>query len=323
MSTLITGAGPVGARVARHELEAGGRPILYDIAPNPEAMAEVVDLKRCVVVRGDVLNPLELAETIRKEKVERIIHTAANPGLTAGAQLKPHLAVMVNVVGTANVLEAARIFGIERVTVCSSSAIPLMMTGGEDRGDLTKEEAFPRTRGVYATTKQAAEALAINYAEAFGVDCVAVRFPGLFGPWKTPGGGGLLTEMVRGWTEASLAGKEVTLSTMRFEFAYSEDAARGAFLASRAKGLKNRVFNIGAGEFFTPQELAAIVQRVFSGAKVKVDTTVRAAPLPFNVAGPMDLSRAREQLGYTPSYPLEKALAHYKEWYMAHRAATR
>ena len=120
MAILITGAGLVGSQIARLELERGERPVLMDVVPQPAALAEIVDVNKVGLVKGDVLNPLDLAKVIKEEEITRVIHTAANPMLTVGAQQSPYTAIRLNIVGTVNVLEAARIFELERVVFCSS-----------------------------------------------------------------------------------------------------------------------------------------------------------------------------------------------------------
>ena len=62
-------------------------------------------------------------------------HTAANPLLTVGAQREPYAAINLNIMGTVNVLEAARITGLKRVVVSSSSVLNHYLDGGEDQAD--------------------------------------------------------------------------------------------------------------------------------------------------------------------------------------------
>src|SRR4029077_5871987 len=117
MTTLIVGAGLVGAQVARILVEKGERPILFDSAPQPSALSEVFDLARAIVEVGDILRPLTLAAALRRHEVTRIAHTAANPLLTLGAQQDPYAAINLNIMGTVNVIEAARAFGIKRIVI--------------------------------------------------------------------------------------------------------------------------------------------------------------------------------------------------------------
>lgn len=331
MTVLITGAGLVGAQIARLEQDAGRRPVLFDVAPRLDALSDHVDLQRCDVVRGDLLNSLDIVDAITEHRVTRIIHTAAHPGLTPGGQDDPLNAVRINILGTAHVLEAARILGLDRVVACSSSVLHVSLAGGEDNGAPGMENAYPRTTSIYATTKQALENLAGNY-NALGLDVVCVRFSAVFGPWA-PGGGGPATSAMGDWLTALAAGQDVPILPMRTEWLYSKDAGRGAWLACWAENLEDRVFNIGSGVSHDSHELVADFQRLVPGAEVRVsaDGAGLGAELQraMEVSGavstgsstaltdPMSLDRARRQLGYEPQFPLPAALADYYAWITA------
>src|SRR6185503_5810377 len=129
-------------------------------------------------------------DAIRAHGITRIAHTAAYPMLTVGAQKEPYAAINLNIMGTVNVLEAARVSGVKRVVVSSSSVLNHYLDGGADGGDFGKEEAFPRPTTFYSATKQAVESLGLNYAKWCGVEFAGLRYGAVFGPWSGAGGGG-------------------------------------------------------------------------------------------------------------------------------------
>ena len=129
MTVLITGAGLVGSQIARLEQEAGRTPVIFDFAPAPTRWPTSCDLDRCVIVRGDITNPLDLVRAVEQNDVTRIIHTAALGGLTIGSNAAPLTSTLVNTMGAAYVLETARILELERVVLCSSSALYLERGG--------------------------------------------------------------------------------------------------------------------------------------------------------------------------------------------------
>jgi nucleoside-diphosphate-sugar epimerase len=318
MAVLVTGSGLVGSQIARLLVEAGERPVLLDLAPEPDALADVVDPRGVTLVQGDVLNPLDLVRVMRAERITSIIHTAANPLLTVGAQRRPAAAIQVNIMGTTNVLESARAFGVERVVFTSSAVLAHYLVGGEERDDPLKEEAYPRPSTFYATTKQAAENIGLCYARWLGVDFVAVRYAAVVGPWRGRGGGGGPSQTFRELVERSLAGQVAALPRRRTEWLYSKDAAAGAVLALRATGLKSRVFNIGSGHVVSAEDVAAAISRVVPSARIRLDPPDAQAPAP-EMHGPLDLCRARAELAYTPGYDLEAAVDDYVAWYRALR----
>lgn len=314
MTTLVTGAGLIGSQIARLLVEKGERPVLLDVAPQLNALADIAEVERLTVAQGDILTPLDLARAVREHGITSILHTAANPLLTVGAQQNPHAAIRVNILGTVNVLEVARAYGLGRVVLTSSAVLSHYLTGGEDGGDAAKEEAFPRPSTFYAATKQAVESLALNYARWFGVDVAVVRFAAVVGPWRGRGGGGP-SNMFRDLIERSLRGEETRLPRRAMEWVYSKDAAAGAVLALKALRLESRVFNVSTGRVYRAEEVAETVRRVIPAARVRLEeVTDVGSPFP-EVHDPLDLSRSRAQLGYEPRYDLERAVRDYVEWY--------
>ena len=314
MAVLVTGAGLIGAQIVRILVEEGERPVVLDLAPQLDAVADIVAVEPLTVVRGDILSPLELARVIREHWITRIIHTAANPLLTVGAQRNPYAAIQVNIVGTVNILEIARTFGLGRVVLTSSAVLSHYLAGGEDGGNAAKEEAFPRPSTFYAATKQAVESLGLNYARWCGVDVVIVRFAAAVGPWRGRGGGGP-SNMFRELIERSLRGEETALPRRAMEWVYSKDAAAGTVLALKAGELQSRVFSISMGRVYRAEEVAETVRRVIPAARIQLQEVTEAGSAFPEVHDPLDLTRSRVQLGYEPRYTLEGAVRDYVEWY--------
>lgn len=309
---MITGGGLIGAQIARLEQQAGRHPVIFDVAPNRSALGEFLDLDRCTVVRGDVLHPLDLVDAVSGNDVRRIIHTAAFGGLTVGSAAAPLTSTHVNVIGTANVLEVARVLGLERVVLSSSGAIFVSFAGGEDRGAYSGEEAYPRPSSVYAANKQAAEDLGRAYVSTFGLDVLAVRYAAVFGPWRLGGGGGP-TSMMEKWLRGAIEGEEVEIGPAPEDWIYSKDAAKGTHLACWVEKTPDRLFNLGTGELYRQRDIVEALRSAVPGAKVRVAALTGASP----ENPPMSIDRARAQLGYEPEFSLEAGLADYRDWMLA------
>lgn len=321
MSVLIIGGGLIGSQIARILVEAGERPVVMDATPQPEALADIVDIGQITLVRGDVLNPLDVVRIVRENGVTRVVHTAANPLLTLGAQENPYAAIQVNIMGTCNVLEAARALGLGRVVVTSSNVLSHHLAGGADGGDVMKEDPSPRPATFYATTKQTVEDLGLNYARWCGVDFVAVRYGAAAGPWRGRGGGGP-SNIFRAVVEGALRGEEASVPPGALDWVYSKDAATGAVLALDAGGLASRVFNIAMGRLYTGEEMAAAVREVIPGARIRIAMPPGAAVAAQPMVGAVNLDRSRTELGYEPAYDMAAAVRDYVAWYRA-RVATK
>lgn len=313
MAVLIIGAGLVGSQVARILVEQGERPVLMDRAPQPRALGQIVDLSRIVLLEGDVLQPLALAGIVRQHGITDVVHMAANPMLTIGAQKDPLAAIQLNIIGTANVLEAARVFKLKRVVVASSNVLNHHIQGGEGGGDAMDEEAFPRPVSIYASCKQAIESLGLNYARWFGVDFAAVRYGAVAGPWAGSGGGGpsnVFLSLIR----HAMGGEEAVVPAAALEWVYSKDAAAGTVLALKTDSLSNRVFNITMGCLTTPEELVAAVKSVLPSAKLRIARAADGTPALQNMTRASSLRRSKQILGYEPRYPMPAAVRDMVEW---------
>jgi nucleoside-diphosphate-sugar epimerase len=313
MTTLVIGTGLIGSQVARILVERGEKPVLMDSAAQPQAIGQIVDLAKVTLIAGDILRPLTVIDALRAHGIDKIVHTAANPLLTLGAQREPYSAINLNIMGTVNVLEAARVMGVRRVVVSSSNVLNHYLEGGADDSNFGKEEAFPRPTTFYAATKQAIESLGLNYARWCGIEFAGLRYGAAFGPWSGAGGGGP-SNIVREAMRNAIAGKEATVPPGQMEWVYSKDAARGTVMALDAKDLGSGVFNITMGSVTTPGEMGAAIEAVVPGAKVKFDTPAGTGVALSNQKSGADLSRAQRHLGFEPKFKLHAALQDLADW---------
>jgi nucleoside-diphosphate-sugar epimerase len=309
---LITGgSGLVGANVARMLLDRGERPVLFDVAVNEKLLAAVgVDAKSITAVRGDVGDLPGLISAMRDHGVDRVIHLAAFLG--EEVQRRPYSGVRLNLMGTVNVLEAARLEGVKRVVLSSSGTVYLGSLG--EGGPKKIDETIPlNPLSIYAATKASAEFLGRTYAKRFGFEFVTVRFAALYGPSPA-----LLKatreQAIQQMVRAAMTGEAATINWPYgpAELLYGKDAAKGTMLACLKENLKENIFHIGSGQMATGEEVVAALKRHFSRANITLRKGERPMPYPEERV-PNDQSRAREHLGYEPDYLLEKALRDYAE----------
>lgn len=315
MPTLITGAGLVGSQIARILVESGERPVVLDVKPQIESVKQIVDLQKFDLVIGDVLNLESLGEIVKKHQITKIIHSAANPMLTVGAAKEPYDAIRLNIMGTVNILETARKLKIDRIVFTSSSVLYTYRKGGLESGKLS-EDNYPRPTTIYASTKLACENLGLNYFESYGLDFVAVRFGAIFGPWSGTGGGGP-SMMFKQLIEKSARGEEVSLTPRVIEFVYSKDAGNATVLASKSKSVSSRIYNVGMGKIYTPEQIIENVKKVLPHAKVKVEDLPVGSPA-VKLEEPVNLDRSRKEIGYEPMFDMPKAIVDYVSWYKEH-----
>lgn len=307
-SILVTGgAGFLGAHLARALALKGERVVVYDnfSAGLPANLSDVSN--KLDIVNGDTLDLSYLLQTILKTGVNRVIHTAALVGFAACVE-KPALAAKVNLEGTINLLDAARIAGVKRFLDVSSEE-----TYGSFQYEPADEDHPLSPTQPYAITKMAAERYEDFYRRYFGLDVVIIRTSWVYGP------GLPRSRPPKSFIENSLKGLPTQMDSgadHRVDHTYIDDFLQGALLAFEAEQPQSRVFNIASGQAHTFREMAQMVAEIIPGA----DITVGAGLMKYSPEvsapqkGALNIDRARQELGYRPHYALFEGLKKYTEF---------
>ncbi|MBW1782302.1 MAG: NAD(P)-dependent oxidoreductase, partial [Deltaproteobacteria bacterium] len=260
------------------------------------------------VFMGDVSNITDLLSAIKENKVTQIIHLASL--LTATSQQNPVRAFHVNIGGTLNVLESARIMDVKKVVYSSSLA-----AYGLTPKDQPVPETLPKDpTSVYGATKLFNEHLLSAYNRDADIDFIAVRWPVVWGPslesqndGSSYHASGKFTDIV----ENPARGEEAIFpcGSQEYELLYVKDAAHCLVLALFADGLKHRIFNIGCGCLVRIQELAEMVKQYIPDARIKIEEGFDYFTVPAK--GHLDIRLAKDELGYEPEFPPEMAVKDY------------
>jgi UDP-glucose 4-epimerase len=304
-TTLITGgAGFLGAHLTRALVLRGDRVVVYDNL-STGVPGQLRDLKeRIRLVHGDILDLSFLLRTMLAEKVKRIIHTAALVSYAPSIE-RPAYTAKINIEGTINVLEAARIVGTNRILDISSEEI---------YGDFQYEPAdedHPLSPLVpYAISKMAAERYEHFFHAFFGLDVVIIRTSWVYGP------GLPRLRPPRTFVENGLQAGATSMASgadHRVDHTHIDDFVQGALLAFDAMNPKNRVFNIASGKAYTFAEMAGMVEQLIPGARITVGPGLLkySDEVDAPQKGALDIRRAKAELGYEPRYDLPDGLRRY------------
>lgn len=307
MNVLITGAGLIGAHAARQLVDAGHKVVLFDLSPNREYIQKVTGAGKADAVAADIRDLPALLSALERFQVDTMVHTA---GLIGGrVQENSYTGATNNILGTINVLEAARLRKLRRVVYVSTFGVyeREKITGSSIR------ESHPiGGHNLYATTKVCSEHLVHAYAGMYQLDTVIIRPGGVFGRGFYVGGStvgmvmrDLALNMIRGGT--------ITIDAKAYgpnEYVYGKDVGLALFLACQAQAPKQRVYNAGTGMVYGPDQLAAVVRELTPGSEVQVRGASSADP---SRSIPMDISAAKSELGYAPKFSLKDALKDYMD----------
>ncbi|MGH7549211.1 MAG: SDR family oxidoreductase [Gemmatimonadota bacterium] len=248
--------------------------------------------------------------------VDVILHQAALGSVPRSIEnpLETH---SVNVLGTVNVLEAARHEGRPRVVYASSSAVY-----GDDSRLPKVEDRRGRPLSPYAASKVAGELAADAHAHSYGLEVLGLRYFNVFGPRQRPDGP--YAAVVPRWIEAFIQDHPVVIygdgRTSR-DFCYVANTVQANLLAAltREPGAVGSVVNVAVGgrtsltELFEKirRRVARVVPR--AGSRKPVHEPFRPGDVPHSEA---DISRAERLLGYRPSHDLERGLDETVAWFL-------
>lgn len=307
---LITGGlGFIGLHTARRFLDAGEELVLtqFHVRREPDFIKDEIG-KRVTVDQLDVQDGEAVRNVVRKHKVSSIVHLAV-PGLGA---LTPTQEFRTNTEGLINILEAAKEEGVGRVSLASSLAVYANVGKGPWKEDMPLPVISGNPTEAY---KKTFEILGLFYAQQTGLDVVALRIGGIYGPLyhsmaNLPS---RLTHAAVHGTEPDVGGRRggVSMAGDYGDMCYVKDCAQGIQKVHMATNLPHKIYNIGSGRATTNGDLADAVNKAVPGANIK---------LPEGSSGRTsegtycDLTQIRADVGYEPEYDVYKGVADYVQW---------
>ncbi len=311
MKVLITGGmGVMGAETTRKFVREGHRPVVYARHRDDTLIGDIVD--KIDFEAGDILDLPRLLGIIKRHGVTHIVHAAAVVG--AQSALNPALSIQVNIIGTVNVLEAARLFDVRRVVYTSAKGVygPILGEYGPPKYKPIPEDMSKNPQRLYDSAKLMGEQALLYYADNFEISVVVLRFATTYGPGKTARHGkmGVTSQIVenpfQGLPFHHPAGGEATN-----DFIYNKDSALGIYLATVSEKAPSRVYNIGSGIGATLNDFAAVLRRKIPNTDIKIGPGLNFLGMPYPSNGIFDITRAQVELGFAPQYDIERGVDDY------------
>jgi nucleoside-diphosphate-sugar epimerase len=305
MATLITGIGLVGTAFAQLALKRGERLVFYDFQPRKEFLAKKIGSADVAVVQKDIRDLPALVETMQKNKIDTVVHTA---GLIGGRVAEAlYTGLQINVMGTINVAEAVRLTGVRRLVLISTMGV--YDRRQESSSPITED--FPRGEGnPYGNSKVAKELMVESYQQLYGFELIILRLANVYGFghfWGGSGGGEIIQTMLQKGMTGELV-RAPQEQARDFEYIYYKDVGRAIELAATVPMPVKRFFNIGTGVIVKFEELIAMAKRLLPKLEVEI---IPGKP-PRSAKQPLAIARAKEYLSWEPHYPaMEMGLRDY------------
>lgn len=290
---IIGGTGLIGAAITSLLTKLGSRVSVLSRRPATFSLPARAKWLEC-----DISNSAGLNATLTRIQPDAIVHLAAY--LQFACEQNPLEAVRINVDGTLNVLESCRKLGIRRLIFGSS------ISAYGERDDLMNEADPPSANtGLYGMTKRLGEMLGERYAALYGLEFIALRYCGVFGPGEVSSAG---MALVRQRIKSTVSGQDVLIEGASgnecVHLTHVTDVAGATLRALQHPAPKYTVYNVAGPEenYRSLKDFHATVRAIVPSAGNAVWSGHGRN------AGPVDTRRLREDLGFKPSISLHAGL---------------
>lgn len=290
------GAGFIGSHLVRALQEEGHTPVVLDNLSTGLREHVPGDIE---FLEMDVCDE-SLLQKIQGKRLDAIVHLAGQTMVDASVH-DPKNDAQENIIGTINLLEAARQCDIERV-VFSSTAAGYGNVSADDLPVLESKPLAPMS--FYGLSKVTAEHYLEVYRQIFGMDYVVLRFANVYGERQGDGGEGGVISI---FAKRIVQGEDITIfgdGEQTRDFVYAGDIAKGICAALRTKNV-NTAYNLSTQTETSLRELVSLLSKVADRNIIPLYGPERPGDIRRSM---LANSKAVRGLGWKPAMPLLEGL---------------
>lgn len=311
MTILVTGAaGFIGSTLTETLLTQGETVVAldnfndyYDPQRKRANVASLIDHPCVEFYEQDFCDAEAIEAIFCRHKPEAVAHLGAYGGVRYSIG-RAHLYTQVNIVGTVNLLEAARLHGTQTFVFASTSSV----YGHTEQIPFIETDSCNRPLAPYPASKKACEVMGYTYHNLHKLNFTALRFFSVYGPKGRPD---MMPFMV---TDRIVKGETIKLfdaGQMKRDWTYVDDIVAGVIAALR-RPLGYEIINLGRGEPVLMADFVEIIETL-ADKKAILETPPAPASEPKITAANID--KARHLLDYDPQTPVADGLSQLWQWY--------
>ncbi len=312
---VIGGSGFLGSHTSYLLAEKGFKVVCYDLeAPPAFSLSDKIG-RNIEYIKGDILDKDALADSVGQFHVGGIIDTLSGGGNEAKARQDPRPTVKINVKGTLNALEAARKHDIKRFVYIGTGGV---YGSRKDHSPIKEDEPITWRGTVYHPSHYMGEILVEMYRHVYGMDTIILRPLSMYGVVLSKSAGAGWPKFAKfydQWIRQIFAGKEAEVrgADTLTDLTYVKDVASAISSAYSTETLVHSLFNASSGTLVSHKQIAEAIGKYLPSARFNFIPGVEGNPLRPN-RGPLDTSRARQELNFVPQYSLDRGMKEYIEW---------
>jgi len=301
------GQGLVGGHVIQKLIKNNNEVIVGIRSHDPKSYFCEQNLhQKATLVHYDLKDYKRVFDIISKYEINTIIHLGAQP-IVHTAFKNPYETLESNIMGTINVLEAARQYGeIEAIVVASSDK----GYGIADKLPYTEDMKL-NGQHPYDCSKSCTDLVSIMYAKTYNLPVTVSRFGNIFGPGDLN-----FNRIIPGIMKSLILDEVLPLrsdGTMLREYLYVKDVADGyLLLADNIDKTQGEAFNFGTAKTYSVIEIIELCEKVLDKkANYKILNTAKGE-IPEQY---LDSNKLKNILNWQCDYDIEKAIKETYEWY--------
>jgi UDP-glucuronate 4-epimerase len=255
----------------------------------------------------DILQFNELMDALSDE-YDAIIHLAAKAGVRPSIE-NPKEYQKVNVEGTQNLLEIARIKNIKQFLFASSSSV----YGINQNIPWSESDGLLKPISPYASTKISCELMGHVYSHLYGIRFISMRFFTVYGPRQRP------DLAINTFSRKILNGETIPFfgnGNTKRDYTYVSDIVDGIYKALQYNSSMYEIFNFGNSNAIPLAEMLNELEFVLNKKAIIKKVPEQPGDVSLTYA---DIEKAKEKLGYKPVTGFRDGLIQFKEWFMENR----
>lgn len=315
MRVVVTGSnGFVGMHIVQ-ELLRRGHEVLGVARQPPDAWVRAIHGTTVPTRIVDLRQRGQLQASMAGAAFDALIHAAVITATLPQVERDDALEIVdVNTNGLLDALDTARRAGVRRfVNISSPAAL------GNVSDDPLTEDARPYPITLYGITKHSGELLTARYAAIHGLSATSVRIAQPYGPGERATASRARTSPLRDWLEAAVQGQPLVAGdlTRERDWTWVGDTARGLVDVALAEQVAQPLYHLSVGRLWPVSAALDLIRSAFPD--VQIDTTPDAPMLNPNLVAPtrapLDATRLRAEMGWTPQVLLDAGLPRYIDWW--------
>ena len=311
MTILVTGAaGFIGSTLTETLLNCGEQVVAidnfnsyYDPARKRANVTPFQEHPSLAFYEQDFCDADAVQQIVAKHKPRAIAHLGAYGGVRYSIG-RADLYTQVNIVGSVNLLEAARLNDVETFVFASTSSV----YGHTEQLPFIETDSCNQSLAPYPASKKAIEVMGYTYNNLHQMNFTALRFFSVYGPKGRPD---MMPFMV---TDRIVKGEEIKLfdaGQMKRDWTYVDDIVSG-IIAALERPLGYEIVNLGRGEPILMADFVEIIEELAGKKAVLVTPPAPASEPKITFA---NIDKARKLLGYNPQTPVADGLHKLWAWY--------